>query len=174
MINLKILFKNTTKYSKEVYDRFLAFHSKKYHITDTLYTIVVILFVLFCLILQVKSHHLNLAILICCGLTAFILWRFCRPIFVITKEYKSEKIQKEIAFTYQFYHHFFTIEDTKEYSKIKYYELYKIFETSEFFYLYLDKTHAFLLDKSCFQKNNPVDFSQFIKKKCWWCYKNVK
>ncbi len=174
MINLKILFKNTTKYSKDVYNKFLAFHNKKYHLTYTLYTGLVTMLILFCLILQVQSHHLNLAILICCCLTAFILWRFFRPISDITKEYKSDKIQKEKEFTYKFYQHFFTIEDTNEYSKIKYYELHKVFETDDFFYLYIDKTHSFLLNKTCFKKNNSADFSQFIKKKCWWCYKNVK
>lgn len=174
MINLKILFKNTTKYTKSIYDKFLAFHNKKYHITYTLYNVAIIGFILFSLILQVKSHHYNIAILICCALTAFILWRLFRPIFVVTKEYKSEKIQKEKEYTYLFYHQFFTVEDSKQYSKIKYYQLYKVFETNAFIYLYIDKTHSFLLDKTCFQKSNPSDFSQFIKKKCWWCYKNVK
>lgn len=171
VINLKPLFKNTTKYSKTIYDKFLAFHSQKYHITYTLYTVIVVALIIFFLILQVKSHNFNLAFLACCGLTAFILWRFFRPISNVTKEYKSDKIQKEKEFTFKFYHHFFTVEDAKEYSKLKYYELYKVFETNDFFYLYIDKTHSFLLDKSCFKKNNSSEFSQFIKKKCWWCYK---
>lgn len=159
-----------------MYTIFLAFHRQKYHITDTLHTVIVVVFILFCFIIQVKSHHFNLVFLIACSLTLYILWRFFRPICDITKEYKSDKIQKEKQFTYKFYAPFFTIEDEKEYSKIKYYELYKVFETKDFFYLYLDKTHAFLLDKSCFQKKKPSDFSKFIQKKCWWCYKkqNVK
>ena len=162
---MKTLFKNKTKYTKTVYDQFLAFHSKKYHFTYTAYTAIVI-----ALILQVNSHNYTLAILLCFGLTAFILWRLFRPISEVTKEYKSEKIQKEKEFTFTFYDKFFIIEDEKEFSKIKYYQLYKAFETKKFFYLYLDKTHSFLLDKSTFKKNNPSAFSQFIKKKCWWGY----
>ena len=110
----------------------------------------------------------------CFGLTAFILWRFFRPISEVTKEYKSEKIQKEKEFTFTFYDKFFMIEDEKEFSEMKYHQLYKAFETKTFFYLYLDKTHSFLLDKSTFQKSNPSDFSEFIRKKCWWGYKKVK
>lgn len=174
MIILKILFKNKTKYTKATYDKFLAFHSKKYHFTYTLYTALVIAFILFGLILQIRYHNFTLAIVLCCGMTAFILWRFFRPISDVSKEYKSEKIKNEKEFTFTFYEPFFIIENEKEFSKIKYYQLHKIFETNDFFYLYIDKTHSFLLDKSCFKKNNPSDFSIFIKKKCWWCYKKVK
>lgn len=174
MIDLKLLFKNTTKYTKDIYDKFLAFHSKKYHFTYTAYTTFVTAFILISLVLQVKYHNFTIAILLCCGMTCFILWRFFRPISDVAKEYKSEKIQKEQSFTFKFYENFFTIEDLKVYSKIKYYQLYRVFETNDFFYLYLDKTHSFLLDKSCFKKGNVEDFSLFLKKKCWWNYKYVK
>ncbi|MCI8470170.1 MAG: YcxB family protein [Clostridia bacterium] len=171
---MKVLFKNKTTYTKATYDKFLAFHSKKYHFSYTAYTALVVAFILFGLVLQVKAHNFTLAIVLCCSLTAFVLWRFFRPISDVSKEYKSEKIQKEKQFTFKFYHKFFTIEDEKEYSKMKYYQLYKVFETADFFYLYIDKTHALLLDKTKFKKNNPSEFLDFIKRKCWWCYKKVK
>lgn len=167
MIYLKLLFKNTTKYTKAIYDKFLAFHSKKYHFTYTTYTLLVVAFILFSLVLQVKYHNFTIAILLCCGLSTFILWRFFRPISDVAKEYKSEKIQNEQSFTFKFYDKFFTIEDLKVYSKIKYYQLYRIFETDDFYYLYIDKAHAFLMNKSCFKKGSSEDFSHFIKKKCW-------
>ena len=162
---MKLLFKNTTRYTKAVYDKFLVFHRKKYHFTYTAYTAIVVAFILFGLILQVKYHNFSIAIALCCVLTFFLLWRFFRPISEVSKEYKSDKIQKEKEFTFKFYEKFFTVEDKKEISKIKYYKLYKVFETSDFFYLYIDKTHSFLIDKSKFKKNNPFEFSSFIKKK---------
>lgn len=171
---MKILFKNTTKYTKSLYDRFLAFHSEKYRFTYMAYTAIIIAFILFGLILQVKYHNYTIAILLCCGLTAFIFWRFFRPISEVSKEYKSDKIQKEQEFTFKFYPNFFIVQDDKEFSEIKYYELYRAFETEDYFYLYIDKTHAFLLDKTTFKKDNPSEFSAFIKKKCWWKYKKVK
>lgn len=171
---MKLLFKNTTQYTKSVYDKFLVFHSQKYHFTYTAYTSLIVAFILFTLVLQIKYHNFTIAILLCCGMTGFILWRFFRPISDVAKEYKSEKIQKEQSFTFKFYDKFFTINDLKVYSKIKYCQLYRAFETDDFFYLYVDKTHAFLVDKSCFKKSTPGDFSKFIQKKCWWNYKYVK
>lgn len=168
MIKLKLLFENTTKYNKTVYDKFLAFHKKKYGFTYTTYTIIVVAFILFTLILQIKYHNFSIAVLLCCGLTFFILWRYLHPISEISKEYQSDKIQKEKEYTFKFYDKFFTCEDNKEFSEIKYRKLYKVFETSDFFYLYIDKTHSFLLDKSKFKNNNSAEFSKFIKKKCWW------
>ena len=172
MIKLKILFENTTKYSKYVYDKYLEFHNKQYSFTYLCYTLLVISFILFSLIIQIKYNNLNIAIILCCGLTFFVLWRFLHPVYEISKEYKSEKIKKEKEFTFKFYDKFFTVEDDKQYSKIKYYKLYKVFEVSDFFYLYIDKKHAFLIDKSKFKNSNSTVFSSFIKKKCWWCFKN--
>lgn len=42
MINLKILFKNTTKYSKNIYEEFLKFHGEKFKLSYTLYTATLI------------------------------------------------------------------------------------------------------------------------------------
>lgn len=171
VIKLKLLFENTTKYSKIIYDKFLAFHEKKYGFTYRAYTAIVTAFILFCLTLQVKYHNFSIAILFCCGLTLFVLWRFFHPVSEVSKEYQSDKIQKEKEYTFKFYNKYFTVQDKKEISKIKYYQLYKAFETSDFFYLYIDKRHAFLVDKTKFKNNKASEFSSFIKKKCWWNYK---
>ena len=117
MINLKVLFKNTTQYSKQVYDKFLEFHKKKYRIPYIAFNIVVIALILFCLVLQVQYHNFNIAILICILLTTFILWRYLHPISEIEKEYKSEKIKNEKTFTFKFYENFMTCEDFKKISK---------------------------------------------------------
>lgn len=173
-MNLEILFENTTKYTKSIYDKFLNFHRKKYHFSYMAYSILAIAFILLCIVIQVKAHNLTFAILVCFGLLAFVFWRFFRPISQVSKEYKSDKIKKQKVFTFKFYDKFFTIQDDKQFSKIKYYQLYRVFETTDFFYLYIDKTHSFLVDKSCFKEDNWENFSLFIKKKCWWIYRSVK
>lgn len=170
VIKLKLLFENTTKHSKAIYDKFLAFHKSKYKFTYTIYTILVIAFILFGMILQIQYHNFGIAILLCCGLTFFILWRLFHPVSEVSKEYKSDKIQKQKEYTFKFYDKYFTVQDNKELFEIKYFKLYKVFEISDFFYLYLDKRHAFLVDKTKFKDNNPTEFSRFIKKKCWWNY----
>lgn len=171
MIILKILFENTTKYSKDIYNKFLAFHSKKYRFTYVSYTVIIVALILFCLTLQVKYHNFTIAVVFCSVLTVFILWRLFKPISDVSKEYKSEKIQSEKEFTFKFYDNFFTVEDNNEYIKMNYFQLYKVFETQDFFYLYIDKRHSFLIEKSKFKSNASTSFSCFIKKKCWWKYR---
>lgn len=171
MIKLNLLFENTTKYNKKIYNTFLNFHREKYKFTYFAYTVTVIALILCGMILQIKYHNFSISILLCCGLIFFVLWRFLHPISEVSKEYKSDTIQKENEFTFKFYEKFFTVENYKEISKVKYYKLYKVFEISDFFYLYIDKTHAFLIDKSKFKDNKNSEFSAFIKKKCWWNFK---
>ena len=168
---MKLLFKNTTKYSKSVYDEFLKFHRKKYRFTYILYNVIVIALILFCLTVQVQYHNFSGSILFCIILSLFILWRYLHPIEEVTKEYNSDKIQKEKSFTFKFYDKFFTCEDIKEFSKFKYYKLHKVYETNNFFYLYIDKTHSFILDKTKFNENKSAEFSNFIKKKAFFRYR---
>jgi len=165
VIKLKLLFKNKTKYTREVYDSYLIFHNKKYGFTYKLYTIIIVFLILFCLILQVKYRYYNLAIIFCIGLTCFFLWRFLHPIKQVQNEYNGETLTQEKEFTFCFYEKYFTIKNKNELNKIHYYKLYKIFETSKFFYLYVDKTHSFLIDKSTFLIGNSNDFGSFLKHK---------
>ena len=50
----------------------------------------------------------------------------------------------------------------------------KVFETKDYFYLYLDEDTAFLVSKSGFKIGTPKDFSEFIKKKCIFKYSKEK
>lgn len=167
---MKILFKNKTKYTKEIYYKFLEFHRYKYNFSYRLYTVVIIILILLCLILQVQSHNFTLAIFFCIILSIFFLWRFLHPFSVVKKELESDKIINEKEFIFTFYDKFFKIRDGKLSYKLKYYKLYKVFDTIDYFYLYIDKTHAFLLNKNDFCIGNATDFSLFINKKCRFKY----
>ena len=89
MINLKILFKNKTKYTKQAYKEFVEIHNKTHNFTYTLYTVIVIALLLICLVLQVNNHTYSLAITFCLIITCFILWRFFHPVSVISKQFNS-------------------------------------------------------------------------------------
>ena len=97
-------------------------------------------------------------------------WRFFRPAFTVNKELKSDKIAKEKKFKFIFYKNHFEIHDKKDIFKIYYFKLRKVFETDDFFYLYIDKEHSFLVIKSGFTVGSESEFSEFIKKKCWLKY----
>ncbi len=174
VINLKILFKNKTKYTKDVYKEFLGFHSKKYHFSYTLFTATFIFLILFCIVLQVSYDYYLLALISCIAFTCFCLYRYFHPISVVTKELKGETIKNEKSFTFKFYNKYFKVQDDSQSDIVKYYQIRKAFETKEFFYLYLDRTHAFILNKENFLVGKPADFSTFIKKKCILRFKKVK
>ena len=174
MIILKILFKNTTKYNKKVYDKFLQFHRNKFSLSYTFYTAIVAIALFYCISMQVIYHNLTLAISLCTVLTAFFLWRFLHPIKEVSKDYHSDTIQKEKEFTFLFFDNHFKIRDQLSSEIVKYYKLYRVFETTDFFYFYIDKTHSYLISKAGFFKGSTSEFSTFIKKKCWWKYKKIK
>lgn len=163
---MKVLFKNKTQYSKEIYKEFLEFHQEKYGSKYIINTVLISILFLFCIIVQIQSYKFELAILTAIILTIFICWRLYNPVNTVKKEIKSEKIEKEQQFIFKFYDKYFNIYGKKINSKIIYWKLYKIFENEDYFYLYLDKTHAFLLSKQGFDIGTPEEFREFIKKKC--------
>ncbi len=173
VINLKILFKNITKYDKEIYTDFLKFHQKVFGLKYSLYTAFVIGLLLILVAMQIRNHNMNLAIILCSIITGFFLWRYLHPASEVAKEVNSAKIQNEKEFTFTWYEKKIKIRenDKLETYMIKYNELYKVYETEEFFYLYTDNRHALLINTNSFIIGNSEDFSEFIKKKCKFKYK---
>ena len=147
---MKILFKNKTKYTKQAYKEFVEIHNKTHNFTYTLYTVIVIAILLICLVLQVNNHTYSLAITFCLIITCFILWRFFHPVSVISKQFNSSTIQTEKEFTFNFYNKYFKIIDNNQFEIFKYYKIYKVYETDNFFYLYTNRTHSFLINKNNF------------------------
>ena len=147
---MKILFKNKTKYKKQAYKEFVEIHNKTHNFTYTLYTVIVIALLLICLVLQVNNHTYSLAITFCLIITCFILWRFFHPVSVVSKQFNSSTIQTEKEFTFNFYNKYFKIIDNNQFEIFKYYKIYKVYETDNFFYLYTNRTHSFLINKNNF------------------------
>ncbi len=168
---MKILFKNKTRYTKQIYKEFLEFHQEKYGATYMGYTVLLIILFIFCIILQIQSRNYLLSILTLCILIGFVFWRLYNPIKTVQKEIQSEKIENQQEFIFKFYERKFIIYGKKMKSEIKYWKLYKIFETDDYFYLYIDKDHAFLLSKNGFEIGTPNNFREFIKRKCRFKFK---
>lgn len=168
---MKLLFKNTTTYSKHIYDDFLNFHSKKFALKYHIVSFAISMLIIFLIMLYIQNHYYGLAIIFCACLTSFILYRYFHPIEEVTQEYHSNKITQKQSFTFCFYKNYFKIYTKKEYSIVHYRKIYKIFETDTFFYIYLDRRHSLLMDKSGFKKGTPLAFRTFIKKKCPFKYK---
>ncbi len=164
MINLKILFKNTTKYSKEIYKSFLQFHIKKFRNSYLLYTLVIFLLFLFLIFSLIQYKNFATAVTIIIALLIFFIYRYIQPINIVKKELESEKIQKEQSFTFKFYDTHFSVENRHEIQNANYSKLYRVYKYKSFYYLYIDKTHAYILDKNSFNQNEHL-FSSFLKEK---------
>ena len=117
------LFINKTKYSKQVYKKFIEFHQNKYGRQYSLYTIVVVLLFIFCLAMQIIYDNFQLASIFILAIILFLLWRFFHPIKELKDELKSDKLQEEQTFTFSFYPNFFIISNGSEKNKCYYWKL---------------------------------------------------
>lgn len=163
---MKILFKNTTKYDKENCKNFVEFHSNKYGKKELIKIILYGICLLYILIFNIVYKNW-LLVLGAIGLAGII--------FLIEKnkaEKKSKKREKIKEFTFYFYEKHIKIKYKRNFERLKYFQLHKIFETDEYFFLYLDEKHSLILSKEGFEIGTAKGFSKFIKNKCPFKYKN--
>lgn len=163
------LFKNTTKYTEKSYQQFVNFHGTKFNFSYNFSTIVMIILMIYCIIYSISQKTFLLTLLF---IAMIVLYVFIR-IYIPAKKYVQTKTKyenKSSYFTFNFYKFYFEIDKTRVY----YFKMHKVFETKDYFYLYLDEDTAFLVSKSGFKIGTPKDFSEFIKKKCMFKYSKEK
>ena len=167
---MKPLFRNITIYNKKNYDQFVEFHRKKYNLSYNLYTLIMSLLLLYCIVFNIQQQSFKLLTLF---LVLLIVWIVVR-VYIPVKRYQKNKTKfsknQSASFTFDFYKYYFTIGK----KTIYYFKLYKVFETEEYFYLYINEDFAALVNKKGFKVGNANDFSDFIKKKCLFKYSKQK
>ena len=164
---MKTLYKNKTKYTKELYSKFLEFHRAKNGLKYHSYTAIISALILFCLIINLRYNIIFLALVFTIILAVFIWYRMFYPNKKVNKEVKKEKFEKEKEFTFSFYEDYITIDDGQKKQKYSYWKFYKIYQNDSYFYLYISKEYAFILDKKQFLVGDVKTFYKFIKKKTW-------
>ena len=165
---MKILFKNTTKYDKENQNNFITFHVEKYGKRDLLrYTLIGICIIY---ILIFNLIHKNWILILGLILLGIILY------FFNTKKINENKKQKNKIkqYTFYFYEKYIKIKYKRQFERMRYFEVKKIFETDQNFFLYTDDSHSLILDKEGFEVGTPREFSHFIGRKCPFKYSNEK
>lgn len=163
---MKILFKNTTKYDKENCDNFINFHANKYGKKELLKYLLMFIVFVYMLIFNIiyKNWYFILALIVIVILAYFINRK---------KETKKQKKKKRVQeYTFYFYERYIKIRYRRQFDRILYLQIKKIFETDENFFLYTDDKHSLILDKDGFTIGNSKQFSKFIKKKCPFKYNN--
>lgn len=168
------LFENKTTYTKDTYMEFLRFHAKTYNLSYTLYTVFWAIIFILCVYAAFDSGNRMQGVIITVILIGFVTYRLYRPKRVVENELKSDKVSNNNTNTFSFYNNNFLVENNNGSFSFRYFMLRRIFETDDFFYLYVSKENAFLVSKKSFTFGTAEDFSKFIKKKCAFKYKLKK
>ena len=163
---MKILFKNITIYNSKNYNQFIKFHGDKFSFSYNLYTLVLLVFIIYCIVLNIIQKNILLFLLFLAMFAFTVLFRMYLPTKRYQKAKKNFSQNKQTSVTINFYNFYFKIEK-KVYPYLK---LYKVFETQDYFYLYIDEEHAALVNKKGFKIGNAEKFTDFIKKKCLFKY----
>ncbi len=159
---MKILFKNTTKYDKENRDNFKNFHQDKYGKKELRNAILITIPILYMVLYNIINlNWIGFLILIILG----VLFYFIKKLMVKKNKDKSKK-QKNKEFTFFFYERHIKVKYKRQFERMTYFEIKKVFETDENFFLYTDDNKSMILDKEGFEIGTSRGFAEFIKKKC--------
>ena len=116
----------------------------------------------YCVILNIVQKNIKFVFMFLALLIVFLLFRLYIPMRKYKKTQKQYSKNQENTFTFSFYKHYFTLNKTTFY----YFKLYKVFETKDYFYLYINNENAAMVSKNGFKVGTVEKFSKFIKKKC--------
>ena len=163
---MKVLFKNTTKYDKENCNNFVNFHSNKYGKKELVKFIIMSIVFIYILIFNIIYRNWYFFVV---GAIVIVL------IYLIDKKKNAKKnrTKKKIKqYTFYFYDRYIKVRYRRQFDRMLYFQIKKIFETEENFFLYTDDKHSLILDKDGFEIGSVEEFSKFIKKKCPFKYNN--
>ena len=163
---MKILFKNITIYNSKNYNQFIKFHGDKFNFSYNAYTLVMLTLILYCIILNILQTSLSLTLLFLAMFAFIVLFRIYLPGKRYQKTKKNFAKNKQASITIDFFKFYFKVDQ----KVFPYFKLYKVFETKDYFYLYLDEENAVLVNKDSFKLGTAEEFADFIKKKCLFKY----
>lgn len=163
---MKVLFKNTTKYDKENCNNFVNFHSNKYGKKELVKFIIIAIVFIYIFIFNIIYKNWYFFVVGAIVITLIYLINKKRN----TKQKKTKKKIKQ--YTFYFYDRYIKIRYRRQFDRMLYFQIKKIFETEENFFLYTDDKHSLILDKNGFEIGSVEEFSKFIKKKCPFKYNN--
>lgn len=163
---MKALFKNITKYDKENCNNFMDFHTNKYWVRELIKYIL--MFICFTYIFIINVIYKNWYLIISLIVLGMLIYFMNKQ-----KQQKKRKERKRVKeYTFYFYKRYIKIRYKREFDRILYFRIKKIFETDKNFFLYTDDTHSLIVDKEGFVIGNAKEFSKFIKSKCPFKYSN--
>ncbi len=85
---------------------------------------------------------------------------------------QRKKIKQPIKNKYNFYNHYFETYNAEGNSTTFYFKIYKIIETNDSYYIYVNREFAFMVSKKGFVKGDVKSFTKFLKKKRRFKYRD--
>lgn len=169
---MELLFKNETMYTKDLYDKYIKFHSRRYGVQELIFYALLAFLLVVLTIRAFKDFGLiTIGIWI---LVIAIIYVYRTRIFKSREQYKGIARKQSEKAVYNFYDKYFESSYQGETTKISYFEIKKVFELSDRYYLYLDKNHACVLLKDSFTKGKEEAFRDFLDTKGLFRIKKVK
>lgn len=166
----QLLFKNMTIYNSKNYNKFLEFHNKRYELSYNFYTIIMSILLGYCVIINLKHKNILLILIFLMLFVGFLFFRFYLPIRRVKNTSSNIKKTTNTKHIFLFYNFYLKVDKQIMY----YFKLYKVFETKDYFYLYINPDYSLMLNKNGFEKGNVDEFRKFIKKKCLLKYRKIK
>ena len=163
---MKPLFKNVTIYNSKNYNQFIKFHEKKFSFSYNAYNLAMTILLIYCIVSTIIQKNIALMFVFLFMLAFIVLFRIYLPMKKYQKTQKKYKNNKQTSYTISFYKFYFSVDE----NTFSYFRLYKVFETKDYFYLYVDEENAVLVSKNGFKLGTLEDFTNFIKKKCLFKY----
>lgn len=159
---MKVLFKNTTKYDKENCNNFIRFHNNKYGVKELIKVILIILFFIYVIIFNlVYKNWASVILILAIGVLLYFVEKYKN------KKQNNNKNKVQIKeFTFYFYEKYLKIKYKRQFERVRYFEIKKVFETKDNFFLYMDEKSSLIIDKDKFEIGTSKEFSQFIRRKC--------
>lgn len=171
---MEILFKNTTTLNKDEYLELIKFHGKKNNLKYYLYTAGMALILIIGISYQIHLKNYVSLTLLSLILVGFLAYRFIEPYRKAEKEVNGEKVKGNLVNTYIFYDTNFVVKNKYGRDTLKYRKLFKVYESTDVFYLYISKEDVFIVEKDKFQIGNAQDFAEFMSKKVGYKFKKLK
>lgn len=167
MIERNVMIKNKTIYTKE---KFLNFQKYHYFHQIKIIRIIFSLFGIFFLILSILGFtwkdYIFSFIELFFGL--FLLIEFNTPIIPILQAniiLKSDSMIIGMENTFVFYDQYIEVVNSRSTSKIPYEEIYCYKENKDFFYIYLNKMSALLVEKEGITEGSLEELSKLLQQK---------
>ena len=169
---MELKFKNITKCSKEIYNEFLTFHSKKFAFKEKIQLLFIVFVIAYMIVFNIKFKNFTFVVVaVILLLIGFFAYKVYRRENVPKKQLKTSKVINKEEVIYKFYNLYMETIYNKKRDRIWYFKLYKVYQDNNNFYFYVDETHALLMDKKSFVVGNLAEFKKFISKRCLFKYK---